>query len=446
MGKPVKLTEDLVELERGGRHLFFRPSSLVFALTDGVGAWIIRELSCGRALDEVVWSLADRLSLSPAAIIQGVERFSETLVNSGLLSSSEEEEQTRDVPDPRPSDIYLHLTSQCNLRCVYCYAQRPGDPGGGGVSLPLDAAAKALRDAKELGVKNVFLTGGEPLLNPWAPRIMELCRTLGFRTVLLTNGTVIDAKMAEIIVRYCDQVTVSLDAAQPELHDRQRGTGTHGRVVESMKLLKEAGVREIVASAVITSVNQGESYSRFVDFAHHIGADWVARQVYIAQGDERDGLFMPDFSAIFAELEASIDALVRGPMTSGEGDEPLICRDRCGAGYSVIAVDADGTVYPCQGLVKPEFAAGSILAASLADVYRRSPVLQGVRGITVADISGCGDCAFRHVCGGGCRALAYNVRGDLFASIPEEYCRLNRILAERSLWRAALLGGKKGAE
>jgi radical SAM protein with 4Fe4S-binding SPASM domain len=163
----------------------------------------------------------------------------------------------------------------------------------------------------------------------------------------------------------------------------------------------------------------------------------VARQIYIPQGDERDACLAPDFAPLLQEMDDSIEETVAG-ATGFEGQESIVWRDRCGAGFGVIAVDVDGTIYPCQGLMREEFAAGNISTPSLIKAFESSPVLQRVRKITVTDIPGCRECVFRHLCGGGCRALAYNVCGSLTAPIPAPYCAFNRILAERKLWTAAL--------
>lgn len=339
-----------------------------------------------------------------------------------------------DPGNPRPSDLYLHLTARCNPKCVYCYARPLGKKGE---DLPWPLAFEALRQARELDINTVLLTGGEPLLHPQALRIAEAAHDLGFRTILLTNGLLVDAGLAEGIARTCDQVTVSLDSADPELHDLHRGPGTHARASAAIARLNAAGVKEVVASGVITRQTQRERYSEFEENCKSIGADRVARHVYILQGDAQDAFLAPDFALLLESMEATLDQAIRCGAVPGDLGE-VIWRDRCGAAFGVIAVGADGAVYPCQGLMRPEFQAGQIAEASLTEIHEGSEIFKQIRGITVAEISGCRECSFRFLCNGGCRALAYNACGSLAAQIPKGYREFNRLLAEWKLWAAAL--------
>lgn len=438
MQSTLELAEDIVHLTRGPWHLFFRSETLDWALTNEIGADIITMIVSHKDQGEITLKIATKYGFDYTEVDAKVESFIRSLREVRIvLPEGRRLSPSAGVPSgPRPLDLYLHLTTRCNLRCTYCYNQALREEKGRG-DLPLKVALKALREAKELGVHTVLLTGGEPLLHPKALRIAEHSRRMGFRTVLLTNGLLIDKKISKVIAQTCDQVTVSLDSALPKLHNLHRGRGTHNQVVAAVGRLKEAGVSEVVVSGVITRQTQRESDAEFEAFAKRIGADRIVRQIYILQGDVRDTLLTPDFKPILQETNDVIEKMV-AELTGSEVQGAIIWRDRYGAAFGVIAVDGDGTIYPCQGLMKEEFAAGNITSASLVEVFESSPILEKVRRFRVTEIPGCEDCAFRHLCGGGCRALAYNAYGSLGAPIPEPYCAFNKALAERRLWIAAL--------
>lgn len=406
MQSTLELAEDAVHLARGPWHLFFRSETLDWALTDEIGADIITMIASHKDQKELTSKIATKHGFDYTEVETKVKSFIQSLRNVRIvLPEGRRLSPSAGVPsDPRPLDLYLHLTTRCNLRCTYCYSQALREEKECG-DLPLKVALKALSEAKGLGVHTVLLTGGEPLLHPEALRIAERSRRMGFRTVLLTNGLLIDKKIAKVIAQTCDQVTVSLDSALPELHNLHRGKGTHKQVIKAIGRLKEAGVKEVVISGVITRQSQQESYAEFKDFAKGIGADRVVRQIYILQGDARDPLLTPDFNPILQEMNDALEKTT-AELTGSEGQEAIVWRDRCGAAFGVIAVDADGTIYPCQGLMKEEFAVGNISTLSLIKAFESSPVLQKVRKITVTDLPGCRECVFRHLCGGGCRALA----------------------------------------
>ncbi|MCD5407730.1 radical SAM protein [Candidatus Bipolaricaulota bacterium] len=442
MQSTLELAEDVVHLTRGPWHLFFRSATLDWALTNEIGADIITMIASHKEQKEIILEISTKYGFDYTEVATEVKSLIRSLKEVRiLLPAGGSFSPAVGVPrDPRLSDLYLHLTTRCNLRCTYCY-NRPLREEKGRGDLPLQVALKALREAKELDVHTVLLTGGEPLLHPEALRIAELSRRMGFRTVLLTNGLIIDKKIANAISQTCDQVTVSLDSTLPEPHDLHRGKGTHQQVIEAIGRLKEAGVKEVVISGVLSRQNQQETYTDFEAFAKGVGADRVVRQLYILQGDVRDTLLAPDFNPILQEMNDALEKTVT-ELTGSEGREKFVWRNRCGAAFGVIAIDADGTIYPCQGLMKEGFAAGNLATVSLIEAFKGSSVLEKVREITVADIPGCRDCTFRHLCGGGCRALAYNVSHSLTAPVPEPYCAFNQILSEAKLWGAAL--SKKG--
>lgn len=400
---------------------------------DDQGASILGSLMDFPDVVKIVEKLSRELEISPDEIAQEMQRFFEVLQSAGLLGEDEPPAFYTDPEKLRPRSLYVHLTARCNLNCLYCYNRKQRESWEGDMPFPL--AKQVLIQAKEMEVTTIVFTGGEPLLNPHALKIIEAAHDFGFRVVLLTNGILIDKAQAKELARFCDQIVVSLDSPNPVVHESLRGKGTHTRVERAIKELQEAGAKEVVISGVITRITQFESSKEFDNYAQKIGADRAVRQIYILQGNIRDNFLAPDFDALLADMEKHLENMIAND-SEPEALETL-WRDRCGAAFGEIAVAPDGSVYPCQGLIKPEFEAGNVVLTDLLEIWKKSGVLARVRAITVDQIPGCCACPFRYLCGGGCRALAYTVYGSLTAPIPEGYCRFNRIIAEQKLWATA---------
>lgn len=435
-----RLVVDVIHKVREPWHLFFQPPTLRWAITDKVGAWVLEALRSAKTVAEIAHEIAAQTGSNFPAVLAEVSRFIKSVTRAGLVveepGSCLEDRCSLNQQTLRPLSLYLHLTERCNLQCTYCYAHPPGKDYGLGKDMPLVLARHALDQAKACGVREVIVTGGEPLCHPEALAVLERAADLGFHVVLLTNGLLIDAKLAKQLARCCHQVTVSLDSANPILHELQRGLRTHARVTQAISHLKAAGVPEVVVSGVLTRYNQHEPYLDFAEYCKKAGADRVSRQVYILQGDDRDERLRPDFHSLLLRWEQELEEAIARSPERGERAE-VAWRDRCGAAYGVIALAADGTVYPCQGLMREEFAAGNIGDAPLEEIYVNAAVLNKVRAVTVTDIPGCADCEYRFICGGGCRALAYNVQRSITAPIPPEYCAFAQLVAEWNLWEAA---------
>jgi Fe-coproporphyrin III synthase len=128
--------------------------------------------------------------------------------------------------------LLFHVHENCNCRCVMCDIwQREG-----GREIDLEWLERQRSSIQRLGVKQVVLTGGEPLLHS---RFNDLCvflKKLGIRITLLTTGLLL-AKRAESVAKSVDEVIVSLDGPE-EVHDQVR------RVRGAFKLVRD-GIRAV---------------------------------------------------------------------------------------------------------------------------------------------------------------------------------------------------------
>jgi len=178
------------------------------------------------------------------------------------------------APFLRFSTLWIQITGTwCNLECTHCInASGPREPWL--KPLPGDAALTAIREAEELGVKEIYFTGGEPFLHSDLLLLLESALAVAPTTVL-TNGTRIDAAVADALVAlagrapYSLEIRVSLDDTDPEKNDRVRGAGAFDKSVGAIRLLHERGLLPIVTATEIASrehPGEGSMYERFRDF------------------------------------------------------------------------------------------------------------------------------------------------------------------------------------
>lgn len=249
------------------------------------------------------------------------------------------------VPFVRFTTLWIQITGTwCNLECTHCInASGPRDPW----LKPLDAATarRAIREAEELGVKEIYFTGGEPFLHP------EIVPLLGAAlaaapTTVLTNGTAITEATADelgALARespYSLDVRISLDDVDPERNDRVRGQGSWARAVEAIKRLHARGLLPIVTATEILSDAAG--YQRFRDFLLGLGIERPRVKI------------MPVFALGRLAGEEG-GATLTEEMLDGFDRATLQCADA--------RVIADGGVYACPilaGLPGARLSAGSL--------------------------------------------------------------------------------------
>lgn len=116
--------------------------------------------------------------------------------------------------------LNVELTSRCNVACSYCDVnQELGRPNQ---DLPLEVLEGLLDGAPRVHTLLPF-QWGEPLLYPQLDEALELARRRGVRTLLTTNGTLLDGdRLRRLAAAGLERLTVSLDGADAS-HAARRG-------------------------------------------------------------------------------------------------------------------------------------------------------------------------------------------------------------------------------
>ncbi|HZC24564.1 MAG TPA: radical SAM protein [Candidatus Binatia bacterium] len=131
--------------------------------------------------------------------------------------------------------LLLNVHENCNCRCVMCDIwKRP--QGSEIATADLTRHRESIRFLK---VRQVVLTGGEPLLHSNLEALCEILRSCGVTITLLTTGLLL-SKRADIVTRWIDEVIVSLDGPE-HVHNEIR------RVDRGYQLIREgiAAVRRL---------------------------------------------------------------------------------------------------------------------------------------------------------------------------------------------------------
>src|SRR5260221_6210736 len=176
-----------------------------------------------------------------------------------------------DADRPVGSRLWLYTNSDCNLRCDYCCVR--SSPKAPRRALGLERVQRIAIEAAELGVSEIFVTGGEPFLLADIGEILAACAAAAPTTVL-TNGMLLAGRRLETIRSLPnDRVSlqISLDSPTPERHDRHRGKGTWARAWKGVERARAEGFRVRLA-ATVSSDAEAEEFRRFLD-AQQIGEE-----------------------------------------------------------------------------------------------------------------------------------------------------------------------------
>ena len=179
---------------------------------------------------------------------------------------------------PVGSRLWLYTNFDCNLYCDYCCVR--SSPKAPRRALGIERVRRIAREAAELGVSEIFVTGGEPFMLPEIGEILAVCAAAAPTTVL-TNGMLFAGRRLEMLrslPRERVKLQISLDSPTPERHDSHRGKGTWARTREGIERARAEGFRVRLAATVSTDA-EAEEFRCFLD-AHHVSEeDRVIRRI-----------------------------------------------------------------------------------------------------------------------------------------------------------------------
>ena len=332
--------------------------------------------------------------------------------------------------------VAWEVTRNCNLSCIHCRASASKGPFPD--ELDTDASLTLLDQISEVGKPVVILTGGEPLLRA---DIFELARhgtRKGLRMVMAPNGTLITEAIAkEMVEAGIQRISISLDGATKESHDRFRQVdGAFEGALHGIKWAKQAGI-DFQINTTITIQNL-EEMSKIQELAVELGA--VAHHIFLLVPTGR-GKYIADQGISAQQYEQTLnwfyDQRDKVPLQLKATCAPhyyRILRERaheegktvtfkthgldavtrgCLGGTSFCFVSNTGIVQPCGFL---DLNCGTVKEVPFGTIWNESEIFKTLRNFN--NLKGkCGRCEYRKVCG-GCRARAYEATGDYLAEEP----------------------------
>ncbi|GII54293.1 hypothetical protein Pth03_26820 [Planotetraspora thailandica] len=146
-----------------------------------------------------------------------------------------------------PGDVVWDVTYACPLRCVHCYSESGRRPARQLNHEEMLAVADAIISLRP---QSVEFAGGEPLLVRGIVEVAERIREAGVAANLYTGGWTLDRRSAEEVTRVFSRITVSVDGASAEVHDRIRGrAGSFERAMSALAFLDDLSGKRVAGGA-----------------------------------------------------------------------------------------------------------------------------------------------------------------------------------------------------
>ncbi len=344
--------------------------------------------------------------------------------------------------------VIWNLTRTCNLRCRHCYTTSADVPFPG--ELSHEQAMAVLEDLHGFGIPALILSGGEPLSRFDFFPLAERARELGFRHLSLsTNGTKVADHIDAISDLGFDYVGISLDGIGA-MNDWFRGLdGAFVQALAGVRACKARGVK--VGLRFTITEDNAAMLPAMMDLCDAEGVDkfYLSHLVYAGRGDKNRGE-----DTAHLRTRHAMDQLIDRAWVAVAEDQPLeivtgnndadavyflrwVERNFDAArtahvaahlaawggnssGLGVANIDPQGKVHP--DTYWSDYTVGSVKDTPFSTLWTGAdPMLATLRQRPRPLKGRCGDCEFKHICGGNTRIRALQVTGDPWAEDPACY-------------------------
>lgn len=363
--------------------------------------------------------------------------------------------------------ITLHVSNDCNLRCRYCYASG-GHYKKDRVLMSKETAKCfvefCIRQFKE--VRNIVFFGGEPFLNPSV--ILYICQTFENKYKnkeidympkfgAITNGTIISRQIKEIVERYFDFLTISIDGPK-EINDENRvdtnGVGSFDRICNFIEQMRNIPHLKIRYESTFTDKHIGQGYT-------HKSIRQFMRETFKLSGDILDEYHMEKCATKDTASEYTADEILNHNYPEGfmsilralVNKKPKMM---CQLYRRILSVSAEGHIYPCHmntgtdNCYMGNMASDNVYVKPNTYLQQHPGIMYGFKNNDI-----CSRCWANNLCGGCSRIWFYDETSSCYSLYPnsdicEKNCKhIENILlvigilkADASKWKIFMRGLK----
>jgi pyruvate-formate lyase-activating enzyme/predicted phosphodiesterase len=221
-----------------------------------------------------------------------------------------------------PPRLWVYSNFHCNLACDYCVVA--SSPRARKRSLGVERFRRLVDEAVEEGFAELYVTGGEPFVEPDIVAMLEYASDR-LPTVVLTNAMLFTGRRREELARLAGRANLvlqsSVDGARPETHDAWRGAGSWAKAMEGLAYARELGLPLRVAMTETPENRDEVPQLRELLASLDIVGDAFAVRPLVKRGfaeDVEDGMQVSD-AVMVPELTVTADGVHWHPV-GGDAD------------------------------------------------------------------------------------------------------------------------------
>lgn len=322
--------------------------------------------------------------------------------------------------------VVLEITKFCNERCIHCYIPHENK----NIKMSREDFFDIIDQCKKIGsISQILITGGECMSHPDFKDFIRYVKEKGFALSLLTNGTLIDDEIIDILSKgSLSKVQVSLFSLDPKINDSiTKLPGSLEKALASIQKMRNANIPVAISTQVL-ELNH-KCIPDLFEYARQNKFEMRCADTIIAKENCTDDNlnYQPKSAECFAEIcrtriKYAPDYKKMNLSLLKESRRALTTH-LCNAGVSSIKISPDLKAHICTGW---NLELGDLRKTKLIDIWENSTEIKRIRNITLADFPKCSKCDIRNICT-ICMAQAYNANNGKF-EMPEFICEINKVI------------------
>jgi len=295
--------------------------------------------------------------------------------------------------------LQIELTSKCNEKCVHCYIPNAAKRHNMDISLLWNI----IDQCREMNIKQIVISGGEPMLHPAFPEIFDRANWDGLKISVFSNLTLLNdailEKLKEHKTHICE-IQASLYSVEPEIHDAvTKLTGSCELTKKWIKILNEEKI-PLFISCPMTKINKN-SYIAVLDFAKQLGLGSAPSDIIFAKSDgskenlkyrlDNDEALQVIQDILNNDTAYDAERFLPGYKNTDDALPCVqnICKD-------ALCVNAYGEITPLPDWHK---VLGNLNEQRLLDIWENSSEIQKLQNLSLKDFPKCLSCPDIHFCG-----------------------------------------------
>ncbi len=303
---------------------------------------------------------------------------------------------------PHLTQFQIELTSKCNERCVHCYIPHECKLD----SISDELYYKTLEELSKMGVLDLTLSGGEPMMHPSFKKYLLAAKEYDFSVNVLSNLTLLTDDIIEAMKSLrLSSVSVSLYSMVPEHHDSiTQMSGSWEKTI--------ASIEKLISNDIPLQVNCPTMKQNKDDFGDVLkwcnekriraNTDYIMMAKYNHDSSNlQNRLSLEEVANVIKAVafnNKEYQKIVLEPDFIKKCEQLEIDKNArvCGVGITSCCMVSNGNVYPCAGW--QDYVCGNLNETTLKEIWEDSPKMKWLRARRRGDFKECFSCKDRAFC------------------------------------------------